>query len=308
MNRIYGYFIGTSPGLIGIYIVFACIFGGQESWFKFVCLTYSYLCTTFEFIYLFVLIPIQHQKGQLHIQDVNICPLESDADNEYLCWQYNTAILVNIIFHCIATGFIAIYSLLGTDIGTFVLKKIGKGLSYGIYYGIYYILCCPLCSLLLQINEKKEKNKKEECKMIPMNINPNSFIYPWHGTGYEFAKSIKKNGFIVSIDGLLGKGVYVSRDITKAMEFAKNKPKPTLLKLKVINGKMININDHPEYQKSWHSKFDIAYIPANSITRREEYCIKDPKMITIEEIIENPLESFIQEQYEKYRTSHSEIV
>ena len=277
MNRLYGYIMGCLPGIIILIGIFRL-----SSDFEKMFGSYVNFCQLLACLFLFILIPIQKSKGHLHLLDQNVCPLEGKK-NEYLCGQYNQAIFASIFFHSFLISSFPIYFF------KFLHKKLKK------------------------LNKKSKKSiwrilKRKEIKKMLMNINPNDYTDGWHGTDFDSAMNIKVDGFKVSIDGLLGKGVYISRDITKAMEFAKSKLRPTLIKLKVKNGKIINIGEHQDFKKRWHSDFDIAYIPENTMTRREEYCIKDPKMITIEEIIENPPESYIKEQYEKYRTNHMEIV
>ena len=277
MNRSYGYIMGCLPGIIILIGIFHLSSDCKKIFESYVNFSQLLGC-----LFLFILIPVQKSKGHLHLLDQNVCPIEGKK-NEYLCVQYNQAIFASIFFHTFLISRFPIYFF------KFLHKKI-KRLKKKLKKRIW------------------QKVNRNELKKMHMNINPNDYTDGWHGTDYDSAMDIKVNGFKVSIDGLLGKGVYISRDITKAMEFAKSKLKPTLIKLKVKNGKMINIGEHQNFQKKWHDNFDIAYVPENSMTRREEYCIKDPKMIIIEEIIENPPESLIKEQYEKYRTSHMEIV
>jgi len=64
----------------------------------------------------------------------------------------------------------------------------------------------------------------------------------YHGTSQESAENIRKNGFKPSQDGMLCPRVYLSKDESKAWEFAKNKTKPAILVCKVKLGKVITIN------------------------------------------------------------------
>ncbi|XP_064424763.1 uncharacterized protein LOC135352571 [Latimeria chalumnae] len=115
----------------------------------------------------------------------------------------------------------------------------------------------------------------------------------YHGTYLRSAKDIISNGFKPSRDGLLGAGVYISRDINKAMCYPvkTDKKDKVVFKLKVRVGKVkkIDSDNHP-LQKSWHQNgYDTAWVPPKSnITTiksgREEDCVWDPKRITIADI------------------------
>ncbi|XP_063058597.1 grass carp reovirus (GCRV)-induced gene 2o [Engraulis encrasicolus] len=115
----------------------------------------------------------------------------------------------------------------------------------------------------------------------------------FHGTHLSHAKTIISNGFQQSKDGLLGAGVYVSRNKDKAKcyplkEDVKNK---VVFKLKVDVGKVkkIDSDNHP-MQKSWHQNgYDCAWVPPHSNissikSGREEDCVWDPKRITIVDV------------------------
>ncbi|XP_043532343.1 grass carp reovirus (GCRV)-induced gene 2o [Chiloscyllium plagiosum] len=115
----------------------------------------------------------------------------------------------------------------------------------------------------------------------------------YHGTHKNNATSIIKSGFIPSKDGLLGAGVYVSRDVTKAKAYPKlaAASDKVVFKLKVGVGKVkkIDVDNHP-LQRTWHQHgYDSAWVPPNcrmfSIpSGKEEDCIWDPKRITVVDI------------------------
>jgi len=103
----------------------------------------------------------------------------------------------------------------------------------------------------------------------------------YHGTSPEAARNIRQNGFRRSADGMLGAGVYLSRDLRKAQAYG-----TTILRCKVSVGKVkcINHQGHP-LQKSWHQHgYDTAWVPPNCGmvgSGLEEDCIYDPKRIRI---------------------------
>ncbi len=89
----------------------------------------------------------------------------------------------------------------------------------------------------------------------------------YHGTTVQTARLIITAGFQQSADGMLGPGVYVSRDQKKAERYPL-KSLPTdrvVLKLSVDCGKIkrIDKDNHP-LQKTWHSQgYDTAWVPPN---------------------------------------------
>ncbi|OCT72514.1 hypothetical protein XELAEV_18035494mg [Xenopus laevis] len=109
----------------------------------------------------------------------------------------------------------------------------------------------------------------------------------YHGTTFAAAIQIIQKGFKQSEDGMLGRGVYVSRNKDKAARYPLgNQFDQVILKLRVNVGKVIAINyqGHP-FQKTWHNYgYDTAWVPASSgmvPSQLEEDCIWDPKRIKV---------------------------
>ncbi|XP_044138232.1 uncharacterized protein LOC122928949 isoform X2 [Bufo gargarizans] len=109
----------------------------------------------------------------------------------------------------------------------------------------------------------------------------------YHGTTFNRAVGIIKAGFQQSEDGMLGRGVYVSRDVNKAMRYPlDDKSDQIVLKLRVNVGKVkkIEYQKHP-MQKTWHKNgYDTAWVPAycGMVTSGlEEDCVWDPKRIKV---------------------------
>ncbi|XP_020384979.1 uncharacterized protein LOC109929805 [Rhincodon typus] len=115
----------------------------------------------------------------------------------------------------------------------------------------------------------------------------------YHGTHKNNAASIIQSGFVPSQDGLLGAGVYVSRDVTKAKAYPKQTATcdKVVFKLKVRVGKVkkIDTDNHP-LQKTWHQHgYDTAWVPPKCgmlfiPSGKEEDCIWNPKRITVVDI------------------------
>uniref|UniRef100_A0A3B5KG06 Grass carp reovirus (GCRV)-induced gene 2p n=1 Tax=Takifugu rubripes TaxID=31033 RepID=A0A3B5KG06_TAKRU len=112
----------------------------------------------------------------------------------------------------------------------------------------------------------------------------------YHGTSVASARLIIANGFMQSQGGMLGKGVYVSRDQTKAERYPLNNPASdrVVLELLVRVGrvKRINKDNHP-LQYTWNEEgYDTAWVPPNCGMKAvpsglEEDCVFDPKNIKV---------------------------
>nr|XP_015193224.1 PREDICTED: uncharacterized protein LOC102691376 [Lepisosteus oculatus] len=115
----------------------------------------------------------------------------------------------------------------------------------------------------------------------------------YHGTHLAHAKAIVRAGFRRSGDGLLGAGVYVSRNIEKAKCYplGAGRQDKVVFKLKVRVGrvKKIDRDDHP-LQKTWHQQgYDSAWVPPHSRissikSGREEDCVWDPRRIALVDV------------------------
>ncbi|XP_062407929.1 uncharacterized protein LOC134099153 [Sardina pilchardus] len=119
----------------------------------------------------------------------------------------------------------------------------------------------------------------------------NNYYTMYHGTSRQYADSIKANGFEVSFDGMLGQGVYLSRDLQKASRYPPNLPldERVVLKVTLNVGKVIKIDclGHP-MRKTWRSNgYDTAWCPPECMVRSslEEDCVSDPSRIKVHHII-----------------------
>ena len=122
----------------------------------------------------------------------------------------------------------------------------------------------------------------------------------FHGTSIDNACSIILHGFKQSPDGMLGRGVYLSRDINKAAKYPIGLPANQKVIFKVVAkvGKVIRIDrqGHP-YQKTWHEiGYDTAWVPPNCGMVRsgqEEDCVWDPRRIRIIDVYPGMLTSVL---------------
>ena len=128
----------------------------------------------------------------------------------------------------------------------------------------------------------------------------------YHGTTRQNAQAILTSGFRQSKDGMLGPGVYLSRDLQKASRYPINHPESdrVVLTVSVNVGKVIAIRyqNHP-HQKTWHYLgYDTAWVPPNCGMVKsglEEDCVWDPNRIQIINIIK-PLPVQPSYGYEEY--------
>lgn len=136
------------------------------------------------------------------------------------------------------------------------------------------------------------KAVKDRSKSLSSDQEPTTGrVYTmYHGTHLKNAETIIRNGLVPSKDGLLGPGIYVSRNIDKAKCYPPNTDKndKVVFKLKVRVGKVKKIDcDHHPLQKSWHQNgYDCAWVPPQSNissikSGREEDCVWDPARITL---------------------------
>lgn len=127
----------------------------------------------------------------------------------------------------------------------------------------------------------------------------------YHGTSVASARSIIAQGFRQSETGMLGKGVYVSRDKTKAERYPLkgHDSDRVVLELRVRVGrvKRIDKDKHP-MQFTWSTKgYDTAWVPPNCGMKAvpsglEEDCVFDPKKIKVVGIAKAPSDVFAELQ------------
>lgn len=118
-------------------------------------------------------------------------------------------------------------------------------------------------------------------------VNGRKYVM-YHGTTTRYARTICATGFDQSEDGMLGPGVYLSRDKDKASRYPIDCPESNRVVIKVVVnvGKVIAIRyqGHP-LQKTWHDKgYDTAWVPPMCGMVKsglEEDCVWDPNRIKV---------------------------
>jgi hypothetical protein len=112
----------------------------------------------------------------------------------------------------------------------------------------------------------------------------------YHGTDLASAIQIKQagvHGLKPSSSGMLGAGVYCSRELKKAQAYAPRlQPGPgVVFLLRVRPGKVKAIRNIPDpLQKTWHQAgYDTAWVPPGCVNASglEEDCVWDPQRVKI---------------------------
>lgn len=139
----------------------------------------------------------------------------------------------------------------------------------------------------------------------------------YHGTSVANARLIIAYGFKQSLVGMLGKGVYVSRDMKKAEHYPlmSQITDRVVFQLRVRPGrvKRIDKDNHP-MQFTWQAHgYDTAWVPPNAgmisvPSGLEEDCVFDPKRVTVmgiakapNNIIEKELQQLLSKKTQKGR-------
>ena len=109
----------------------------------------------------------------------------------------------------------------------------------------------------------------------------------YHGTSQAAAIQIKRggvHGLQPSTSGMLGAGVYCSRELQKARAYAKGNGGGVIFELRVRPGKVKAIRSmgHP-LQQTWHQAgYDTAWVPPGvNPSGLEEDCVWDPQRVRI---------------------------
>ena len=106
----------------------------------------------------------------------------------------------------------------------------------------------------------------------------------YHGTTRQNAEAIETARCQQSADGMLGPGVYLSRDLQKASCYPIDLPESDRAVIKVVVdvGKVIRISrQNQPHQMTWHDHgYNTAWVPPNC-GMVEEVCVWDQNQIQI---------------------------
>jgi hypothetical protein len=87
---------------------------------------------------------------------------------------------------------------------------------------------------------------------------------------------------------MLGRGIYVTTTLEKALNYAKLKPySGAVLQLHLDLGRCYSVSSRDDpYIRTWQDQgYDSAYAAAGVIGNREEHCIKDPSRIRVTNVV-----------------------
>ena len=109
----------------------------------------------------------------------------------------------------------------------------------------------------------------------------------YHATSEENALAIQERGFVIPAGngGLLGRGVYCTSTLAKAMDYLKGPHGGVILELKIDLGNCKQLVENDPMMKTWQNKYDSAWAPFSAVNPgdkgKEENCVKDPKRIKV---------------------------
>ncbi|CAJ1386264.1 unnamed protein product [Effrenium voratum] len=146
---------------------------------------------------------------------------------------------------------------------------------------LVHLLVCFLKNPTCQVLAVKCDSKLRSFWRRP--ASDNSTIRAFHGTGQEAADRIVQSGFRASTTGMLGRGVYVSRDLNKVLGYGGHDG--VVLELRVSVGKVCLV-DHQLHSKqhAWRVEADTAWVPYRCgmvPSGLEEACVANPGSITV---------------------------
>ena len=115
----------------------------------------------------------------------------------------------------------------------------------------------------------------------------------YHGTSWDAAQSIKREGFMLSSHGCLGMGIYVGH-LSKALRFAQDGarhggPEGGLVECLVHfrTPKFVSSDD-----QTWHDMgFDACRADHTSASTHMEWCLKDPSQLEVLRVFRVPVAS-----------------
>ena len=130
--------------------------------------------------------------------------------------------------------------------------------------------CCYICGRPVQLSSLAQH--LQSCSV-------GKSLKMFHGTSLANAKSIMKSGFRPSVKGLLGEGVYLTKDVQKAQAYG-----PIIIESEVCLGRVCVINKKGHHlQRCWAAHgYDSAWIPPQCgvvASGLEEHCVRDARRI-----------------------------
>eukprot|EP00435_Cladocopium_sp_Y103_P048484 s319_g14.t1 len=166
------------------------------------------------------------------------------------------------------------------------------------------LILAPLTLVMLRmlavVNMKAVSKLRSYIMRAPTEM---SEIRAYHATQWSNIQSIRENGLRVSTQGMLGRGVYISRDLNKVWGYGG--PAGAICELRVSVGRLriIDRQHHPK-QNLWSNEADMAYVPYRCgmvPSGLEEACVADAKRIQLVRVWDKRL-LFVLLIYDIFRT------
>ena len=131
--------------------------------------------------------------------------------------------------------------------------------------------------LLVQTLSRLLRNRRPPSHMMR--------IRAYHGTHQRNVDSIRRFGFRPSVGGMLGPGVYISRDLNKVQRYCKwYRGLGVILELKVEVGAVCTIDKQGHSSQKRQKSFDTAWVPSNCSmvqSQLEEGCVAEARNIQV---------------------------
>lgn len=134
-----------------------------------------------------------------------------------------------------------------------------------------------------QVNRANQLNPKHSAFWSARGIEHGPTPTVYHGTSASKAAAIMKEGFKPSKSGLLGQGIYVTTDQSKAQAFAGTDGAVVRAVANPGNMKVVDARgarEHGHSESSWQKAHDSAFVPKGEGVARPEHCIKDPQRVS----------------------------
>lgn len=166
------------------------------------------------------------------------------------------------------------------------------------------LILVPLTLVMLRmlavVNMKAVSKLRSYIVRAPSEM---SEIRAYHATQWSNIQSIRENGLRVSTQGMLGRGVYISRDLNKVWGYGG--PAGAICEVHVSVGRIriIDRQHHPK-QNLWSNEADMAYVPYRCgmvPSGLEEACVADVKRIQLVRVWDKRL-LFVLLIYDIFRT------
>ena len=174
----------------------------------------------------------------------------------------------------------------------------GAFVAVGITVPVAVIMLACAGWYFVRTRKKAQRTQDDPCYVGESRISGNSEpafrVRPdtfYHATTEENALCIQEHGFVIpdGPGGLLGRGIYCTSTLKKAMDYLKGPYGGVILQLKIDLGNCKQLVENDPMMKTWQNNYDSAWAPFSAVNPgdkgKEENCVKDPKRIKVIAVI-----------------------